>query len=76
LYTYQETEKKLYSLLYQGLENDYHNGGTPDIRHGQLQQQLDEGRASEADLLDAIREGAVLMARPKTLTAAVILAGL
>jgi len=34
------------------------------------------GRATEADLLDAIREGAVLRVRPKAMTVAVILAGL
>jgi Cu(I)/Ag(I) efflux system membrane protein CusA/SilA len=34
------------------------------------------GRASEADLLDAIREGAVLRVRPKAMTVAVIIAGL
>jgi Cu(I)/Ag(I) efflux system membrane protein CusA/SilA len=34
------------------------------------------GRVSEADLLDAIREGAVLRVRPKAMTVAVILAGL
>ncbi|RZU00897.1 efflux RND transporter permease subunit [Rivibacter subsaxonicus] len=34
------------------------------------------GRTSEADLLDAIREGAVLRVRPKAMTVAVILAGL
>ena len=32
--------------------------------------------ASEADLLDAIREGAVLRVRPKAMTVAVIIAGL
>src|SRR5438105_9272760 len=37
---------------------------------------LDEGKASEADLLDAIREGAVLRVRPKAMTVAVIIAGL
>jgi Cu(I)/Ag(I) efflux system membrane protein CusA/SilA len=37
---------------------------------------LDEGKQSEADLLDAIREGAVLRVRPKAMTVAVILAGL
>ena len=37
---------------------------------------LDEGKVSEADLLDAIREGAVLRVRPKAMTVAVILAGL
>ena len=34
------------------------------------------GRAGDADLLDAIREGAVLRVRPKAMTVAVILAGL
>jgi Cu(I)/Ag(I) efflux system membrane protein CusA/SilA len=34
------------------------------------------GQASEDDLLDAIREGAVLRVRPKAMTVAVILAGL
>jgi Cu(I)/Ag(I) efflux system membrane protein CusA/SilA len=37
---------------------------------------LAEGQASEADLLDAIREGAVLRVRPKAMTVAVIIAGL
>jgi Cu(I)/Ag(I) efflux system membrane protein CusA/SilA len=37
---------------------------------------LDEGRRSEADLVDAIREGAVLRVRPKAMTVAVIIAGL
>ncbi|WP_137895343.1 efflux RND transporter permease subunit [Ramlibacter sp. 2FC] len=37
---------------------------------------LDQGKASDADLLDAIREGAVLRVRPKAMTVAVILAGL
>jgi Cu(I)/Ag(I) efflux system membrane protein CusA/SilA len=37
---------------------------------------IDAGRTSEADLLDAIREGAVLRVRPKAMTVAVILAGL
>jgi Cu(I)/Ag(I) efflux system membrane protein CusA/SilA len=35
-----------------------------------------EGKRSEADLLDAIREGAVLRVRPKAMTVAVIIAGL
>jgi Cu(I)/Ag(I) efflux system membrane protein CusA/SilA len=35
-----------------------------------------KGRSSEADLLDAIREGAVLRVRPKAMTVAVIIAGL
>jgi Cu(I)/Ag(I) efflux system membrane protein CusA/SilA len=34
------------------------------------------GKISEADLLDAIREGAVLRVRPKAMTVAVIIAGL
>jgi Cu(I)/Ag(I) efflux system membrane protein CusA/SilA len=34
------------------------------------------GRTSEADLLDAIREGAVMRVRPKAMTVAVIVAGL
>ncbi|MEP7069749.1 MAG: efflux RND transporter permease subunit [Usitatibacter sp.] len=34
------------------------------------------GKADEADLLDAIREGAVLRVRPKAMTVAVIIAGL
>jgi Cu(I)/Ag(I) efflux system membrane protein CusA/SilA len=37
---------------------------------------LDENRGSEADLQDAIREGAVLRVRPKAMTVAVILGGL
>lgn len=37
---------------------------------------IDEGKTSTADLLDAIREGAVLRVRPKAMTVAVILAGL
>jgi Cu(I)/Ag(I) efflux system membrane protein CusA/SilA len=35
-----------------------------------------QNKTSEADLLDAIREGAVLRVRPKAMTVAVILAGL
>ena len=35
-----------------------------------------EGKTGTADLLDAIREGAVLRVRPKAMTVAVILAGL
>ncbi|MDO9219010.1 MAG: efflux RND transporter permease subunit, partial [Lacisediminimonas sp.] len=35
-----------------------------------------QGKASEDDLLDAIREGAVLRVRPKAMTVAVIIAGL
>ncbi len=38
--------------------------------------QLAAGKASEIDLLDAIREGAVLRVRPKAMTVAVIIAGL
>ncbi|HEC60482.1 MAG TPA: efflux RND transporter permease subunit [Methylophaga sp.] len=37
---------------------------------------LDEDKSTEDDLLDAIREGAVLRVRPKAMTVAVILAGL
>ena len=37
---------------------------------------LKQGKTSNADLLDAIREGAVLRVRPKAMTVAVILAGL
>ena len=37
---------------------------------------IEAGRTSDADLLDAIREGAVLRVRPKAMTVAVILAGL
>jgi len=37
---------------------------------------LARGQSGEADLLDAIREGAVLRVRPKAMTVAVILAGL
>lgn len=37
---------------------------------------IDQYQTSEADLLDAIREGAVLRVRPKAMTVAVILAGL
>jgi Cu(I)/Ag(I) efflux system membrane protein CusA/SilA len=37
---------------------------------------VDQGKTSTADLLDAIREGAVLRVRPKAMTVAVILAGL
>ncbi|AOS78027.1 efflux RND transporter permease subunit [Hydrogenophaga borbori] len=39
-------------------------------------ERLDQGKATAADLLDAIREGAVLRVRPKAMTVAVILAGL
>ena len=37
---------------------------------------LAEGERATADLLDAIREGAVLRVRPKAMTVAVIIAGL
>jgi Cu(I)/Ag(I) efflux system membrane protein CusA/SilA len=37
---------------------------------------LAAGKSTEADLLDAIREGAVLRVRPKAMTVAVIIAGL
>ncbi|HEY3300598.1 MAG TPA: efflux RND transporter permease subunit [Methylophilaceae bacterium] len=37
---------------------------------------LEQGKEQEADLLDAIREGAVLRVRPKAMTVAVIIAGL
>ncbi|HRH85425.1 MAG TPA: efflux RND transporter permease subunit [Rubrivivax sp.] len=40
------------------------------------QRRLDQGRDSDADLLDAIREGAVLRVRPKAMTVATIVAGL
>ncbi|MDT8399196.1 MAG: efflux RND transporter permease subunit [Pseudomonadales bacterium] len=40
------------------------------------QARIDAGRASEAALHDAIREGAVLRVRPKAMTVAVIVAGL
>ena len=40
------------------------------------QARVDDGRSESADLLDAIREGAVLRVRPKAMTVAVILAGL
>ncbi|MES2037817.1 MAG: efflux RND transporter permease subunit [Pseudomonadota bacterium] len=39
-------------------------------------QRLQKGQNSEQDLLDAIREGAVLRVRPKAMTVAVIIAGL
>ncbi|CAN5399426.1 CusA/CzcA family heavy metal efflux RND transporter [soil metagenome] len=38
--------------------------------------QMAQGKNSEADLLDAIRDGAVLRVRPKAMTVAVIIAGL
>ncbi|SDE64342.1 Cu(I)/Ag(I) efflux system membrane protein CusA/SilA [Massilia sp. PDC64] len=37
---------------------------------------LAAGKSSEADLVDAIREGAVLRVRPNAMTVAVIVAGL
>jgi len=40
------------------------------------QDRIDQQRTEPADLLDAIREGAVLRVRPKAMTVAVILAGL
>ncbi|MGS0742325.1 efflux RND transporter permease subunit [Glaciimonas sp. GG7] len=40
------------------------------------EERLSNGKDSEADLLDAIREGAVLRVRPKAMTVAVIIAGL
>ncbi|QCB46577.1 efflux RND transporter permease subunit [Hydrogenophaga sp. PAMC20947] len=40
------------------------------------QARLEQGKDSEEDLLDAIREGAVLRVRPKAMTVAVIVAGL
>ncbi|WP_298214537.1 efflux RND transporter permease subunit [Acidovorax sp.] len=40
------------------------------------QSRIDQQRTAPADLLDAIREGAVLRVRPKAMTVAVILAGL
>ena len=40
------------------------------------QDRIAQGKTSEADLLDAIVEGAVLRVRPKAMTVAVILAGL
>ncbi|ANX03851.1 efflux RND transporter permease subunit [Immundisolibacter cernigliae] len=39
-------------------------------------ERLQRGQSSEADLCDAIREGAVLRVRPKAMTVAVIVAGL
>ncbi|HUG25383.1 efflux RND transporter permease subunit [Piscinibacter sp.] len=39
-------------------------------------ERVDEGKTTTADLLDAIREGAVLRVRPKAMTVAVILGGL
>src|ERR1700758_2902470 len=44
---------------------------------GALTRRLDEGEPlTEATLVDAIREGAVLRVRPKAMTVAVVLAGL
>ena len=40
------------------------------------QTRIAAGKTSEADLLDAIRDGAVLRVRPKAMTVAVIIAGL
>jgi Cu(I)/Ag(I) efflux system membrane protein CusA/SilA len=40
------------------------------------QERLDASKDADADLLDAIREGAVLRVRPKAMTVAVILGGL
>lgn len=40
------------------------------------QKKLEQGNITEADLFDAIREGAVLRVRPKAMTVAVILGGL
>jgi Cu(I)/Ag(I) efflux system membrane protein CusA/SilA len=40
------------------------------------QHQIDHGKATHADLLNAIREGAVQRVRPKAMTVAVIIAGL
>lgn len=37
---------------------------------------VQDGKTGDADLLDAIREGAVLRVRPKAMTVAVIIAGL
>jgi Cu(I)/Ag(I) efflux system membrane protein CusA/SilA len=39
-------------------------------------ERIAQGKTSNEDLLDAIREGAVLRVRPKAMTVAVILAGL
>ncbi|MBA4289589.1 MAG: hypothetical protein C0439_11540, partial [Pseudomonas sp.] len=39
-------------------------------------EKLKQGKTSTDDLLEAIREGAVLRVRPKAMTVAVILAGL
>ena len=40
------------------------------------QARLDQGKDQEGDLIEAIREGAVLRVRPKAMTVAVIIAGL
>jgi Cu(I)/Ag(I) efflux system membrane protein CusA/SilA len=40
------------------------------------QARISSGKTSDSDLLDAIREGAVLRVRPKAMTVAVIIAGL
>jgi Cu(I)/Ag(I) efflux system membrane protein CusA/SilA len=40
------------------------------------ERRLGDGKAGEADLIDAIREGAVLRVRPKAMTVAVIIGGL
>lgn len=40
------------------------------------QARVDQGKTTDEDLLDAIREGAVLRVRPKAMTVAVIVAGL
>jgi Cu(I)/Ag(I) efflux system membrane protein CusA/SilA len=45
------------------------------LKHG-WDARLAAGKCSEADLVDAIREGAVLRVRPKAMTVAVIVAGL
>ncbi len=45
------------------------------LRHA-WDERVAQGRTTRADLLDAIREGAVLRVRPKAMTVAVILAGL
>ncbi|WP_280151349.1 efflux RND transporter permease subunit [Piscinibacter sp. XHJ-5] len=45
------------------------------LRHA-WDKRVAEGRTGDADLLEAIREGAVLRVRPKAMTVAVILAGL
>lgn len=39
-------------------------------------ERIEQGKNNTEDLLDAIREGAVLRVRPKAMTVAVILAGL